>query len=158
MTSDRPLRKSPHLLGSPGLLFCIGSVQAGGPRRKESNVFGRLGLPVLAMLAAACVLVAGAGAVTKPVTPKRVDVTTAAGLAQYLQTLKIKDWARIVVQSGDRNYAGPNCPGVGWTCTTAKRVLQYGPNNSFQCSASNAFGGGSIPPNQCTIVQVAATS
>src|SRR5262249_48744912 len=108
---------------------------SGRPATKGEHVLGRWGLGVLAVAATAFVLVAGAGAVTKPAAPQRVDVTTAAGLAKYLGTLPIKDWTRIVVQTGQRNYAGPSCPGVGWTCTTAKHVLQYGPKNQFQCSA-----------------------
>jgi hypothetical protein len=104
------------------------------------------------------VLVAGAGAVTKPVVPQRVEVNTAAGLAKYLGSLKGVDLKRLVVQTGARNYAGPSCPGVGWTCTTAKHVLQYGTKNSFTCSASNASGGSSNPPDNCTIVQVATTA
>jgi uncharacterized repeat protein (TIGR01451 family) len=32
-------------------------------------------------------------------------------------------WA-LVKQYGKRNYAGPNCPGVSWNCTTSTRVLQ----------------------------------
>ena len=28
-----------------------------------------------------------------------------------------------VVQRGRSNYAGPNCPGRNWTCTTARQVI-----------------------------------
>jgi hypothetical protein len=103
-------------------------------------------------------LVAGAGAVTKPAVPQRVEINTAAGLAKYLGSLKGVDLKRLVVQTGARNYAGPTCPGVGWTCTTAKHVLQYGPKNSFQCSPSNQPGGGSNSPDDCTIVQMATAA
>ena len=32
--------------------------------------------------------------------------------------------AAVVRQIGARNYAGPNCPGVSWNCTTSTRVIQ----------------------------------
>jgi uncharacterized repeat protein (TIGR01451 family) len=32
--------------------------------------------------------------------------------------------AAVVKQIGARNYAGPNCPGVSWNCTTSTRVIQ----------------------------------
>jgi hypothetical protein len=121
-------------------------------------VFARWGLPVLAAVMAACVLVAGAGAVTKPSVTPRVDITTATGLAKYLGSLKNVNLKRLVVQTGKHNYAGPSCPGVGWTCTTATHVLQYGLNNSFQCSPSNASGGTATPPDLCVIVQLSTTA
>jgi hypothetical protein len=43
----------------------------------------------------------------------------------------------VVKQVGLRNYAGPNCPGKGWNCTSAKRVLQIsaaGGENVAQCT------------------------
>jgi hypothetical protein len=44
---------------------------------------------------------------------------------------------RIVIQRGVRNYAGPSCPGTGWTCTsTADPVVQVaapGGANRFRC-------------------------
>ena len=42
-----------------------------------------------------------------------------------------------MVQRGAHNYAGPNCPGKGWTCTTAKRVLQIATDDNH-----NGGGGG----------------
>jgi hypothetical protein len=113
-------------------------------------------LPVLAGVLAACVLVAGAGAVTKPSVSPRVQINTAAGLAKYLGSLKGVDLKRLVVQIGARNYAGPSCPGVGWTCTTAKHVLQYGTKNSFQCTPSS--GGSATSPDSCTIVQMSTAA
>jgi len=61
----------------------------------------------------------------------------------------------VVVQRGSHNYAGPSCPGRGWTCTTAKRVLQIAKskndNNSFVCSTNTGPGSGSA--GNCTIFQ-----
>jgi hypothetical protein len=108
-------------------------------------------------LASAAVLTSSAGAVTQG--SRGVSVSTRAEVVLYLTSLGI-DAHGIVVQRGSRNYAGANCPGKGWTCTTAKRVLQIaaskGDDNSFQCSASTAFGGSANAPTDCTIVQVSS--
>jgi uncharacterized repeat protein (TIGR01451 family) len=62
-----------------------------------------------------------------------------------------------VRQIGARNYAGPNCPGKGWNCTTATRVLQIaspGGSNSFVCSPS--FG--TPTPTNCVIKQIGGST
>src|SRR4029450_2767982 len=81
-----------------------------------------------ALLCAAAVLVtaggltssAGAAAQTSA-APARLSTQAAA--AKYLRSLGI-DPAGVVVQRGSKNYAGPSCPGAGWNCTKATRVLQ----------------------------------
>jgi hypothetical protein len=114
-------------------------------------------LPVAATLAAALMLVASAGAGTRPAITAKPIVSNHLGLAKYLASLGI-DQKKLVLQSGTRNYAGPSCPGPGWNCTTAKVVFQYGPNNQFQCSPSNAFGGAPNPPDGCVVVQQSTTA
>jgi hypothetical protein len=115
-------------------------------------VFGKWGLFVLAALASAAVLTSSAGAVSQGSVG--VKLSTRAGVVQYLASLGV-DARGIVVQRGSHNYAGPNCPGRGWTCTTAKRVLQIstkaGDDNSFVCTASTF--GSATPPGDCTIIQ-----
>jgi hypothetical protein len=111
-------------------------------------VFSKWGLFVLAALASAAVLTSSAGAVSQgSVGP---NLSTRAGVVQYLTSHGI-DARGIVVQRGSHNYAGPNCPGKGWTCTKATRVLQAGTTNQFTCTAST--GGTANPPNQCVIIQ-----
>jgi len=86
-----------------------------------------------------------------------VDVSNRAGLQTYLKSLGI-DPKGVVIQRSKHNYAGPSCPGAGWTCTTAKRVVQlsYGANNNqFECTPSP--GGSATPPNTCTIIQISST-
>jgi hypothetical protein len=117
----------------------------------------RLGLPMVGVLLAAAVLVAGAGAIAQPPASHGIDLSSRASIAKYLKSVGV-DPSGIVIQRGTHNYAGPTCPGVGWSCTTATRVVQFGPNNKFQCSASNGFGGSANAPDDCTIVQVAPTS
>jgi hypothetical protein len=83
---------------------------------------------------------------------RTADVSTPAGAYRLLRGLGINPRG-VVIQRGARNYAGPNCPGKGWTCTTAKRVLQASGDNSYECTT----GGGS-PPNTCSITQTSGGS
>lgn len=133
-------------------------------------MFGKWGVLVFATLAVGAVLSSSAGASPQG-TSRGIDLSSRAGVAQYLTSLGV-DARGIVVQRGAHNYAGPNCPGRGWTCTTATRVLQIAANgpgngddgddgddgdngdNRFQCTASTGPGGSASPPNGCTIVQV----
>jgi uncharacterized repeat protein (TIGR01451 family) len=60
-----------------------------------------------------------------------------------------------VRQVGLRNYAGPNCPGAGWNCTSSTRVVQAaspGGTNVGECT-------GSAPTaNPCFITQAGASN
>src|SRR5437879_1191084 len=105
---------------------------------------------VLAAIGLAVVFVSGAGGGTA-----KIDLLTRAGVTQYLVSHGI-DPAGIVIQRGARNYAGPNCPGKGWTCSHAARVVQISSDadNRFQCTPSS--GGLVAAPDTCTIVQISA--
>jgi len=74
-----------------------------------------------AMTAATLVTTAGAGA--GPSAVDRIDLSSRQGVNSYLTSLGI-DPEGVVVQRGKRNYAGPNCPGRQWSCTTARKVVQ----------------------------------
>lgn len=77
---------------------------------------------VLAVLVAFGVVgVAGAGAGTAAVPAAQLSSTHA--IAAYLAARGI-DMSNAVVQHGRKNYAGPVCPGRGWTCTRSTRVIQ----------------------------------
>jgi len=110
----------------------------------------------MATISAAVVAIAGASARTQPAGAPFVDLTNRAALNQFLISHKISAKG-VVIQRGSHNYAGPSCPGVRWTCTTAKRVIQLSmaPNaanvNQFDCTAST--GGSQTGPNSCLIVQ-----
>jgi hypothetical protein len=99
-------------------------------------------LPALAALGALLALASLAGAGTASARPAQV-------------TYRIAAVAPLVVQTGERNYAGPRCPGRGWTCTTARRVLQSGDDNRFECGPqSSVVTGSSAGGTQtCVIVQ-----
>jgi hypothetical protein len=60
-----------------------------------------------------------------------------------------------IVQRGRKNYAGPDCPGVKWNCTTARYVIQIatdGGKNESECSPSGEEGSSD---DRCVIVQQA---
>ena len=104
----------------------------------------RSGVLLLGTIVAAMALIGGAGAVVQPqsITSPAIDLSTRSSVVKYLSSLGI-DSKRIVIQRGARNYAGPHCPGKGWTCTTAKRVVQisFAMNvTQFQCTPSTGGG------------------
>jgi hypothetical protein len=124
-------------------------------------VTGRRGIVLAALVAAAftlvCVGSAGAGsersAAPATASALHAQLATSAGAASYLRTLGI-DPAGVVVQRGDKNYAGPACPGRGWTCTTSRRVLQLsstGGTNTATCL--RAGSGSGVTSQTCVIVQ-----
>jgi hypothetical protein len=85
---------------------------------------------------------------TRAALLKAANLRTRAGAARYLRSIGLKA-SHLVIQRGIRNYAGANCPGKGWSCTsTAHPVVQIaaaGGFNTFQCSTAS-----------CAVVQVAA--
>jgi hypothetical protein len=122
---------------------------------EEEGVFGKRGLFVLVVLAAAAALTTSAGAANRG--SARIDLSTRGGVAVYLASQGVS-MQGVVIQRGSRNYAGPSCPGKGWTCTTAKRVVQIAKgngngngNNSFVCTGGTSYG-----PGDCTIIQFAS--
>jgi hypothetical protein len=96
-------------------------------------------LAVAGVLAIALLLISGAGAGAVSTAPVGSDPATA------------------VKQVGLLNYAGPNCPGIGWNCTTATNVIQVasaGGQNRFECEPEDD----QVPPtdedaNTCFIEQ-----
>jgi hypothetical protein len=84
-------------------------------------------------------------------------LSTRAAVVDYLRSLGINP-AGVVIQRGKKNYAGPNCPGGDWNCTTAQQVVQIAAApgvNAFSCTPA---GTGTSPPNTCVIVQSATTA
>jgi hypothetical protein len=95
----------------------------------------------------------GAGKITSSAASraallKSANLRTWVGAARYLRSIGLKP-NHLVIQRGIRNYAGANCPGKGWSCTsTAHPVVQIaaaGGMNTFQCATAS-----------CGVVQVAA--
>src|SRR5436305_14985163 len=95
-------------------------------------------------------LFSSAGAAEQSLTAK---LSTRAGANLYLAQHGLSPRG-FVIQRGTHNYAGPNCPGKGWTCTTSKRVLQVssqaGHVNQADCSGVGIV---TDQPGDCEIVQ-----
>jgi hypothetical protein len=111
---------------------------------------------VRATLSAGAVVVAALGSVSAPgaetstSSGRHIDVSTRASVAHYLRSIHVKP-ARVVIQRGIRNYAGPQCPGRSWTCTSTRHpVVQVAPEggkNVFRCST-----------RRCTVLQATASA
>jgi hypothetical protein len=110
------------------------------------HVKGMLSLGAVLLAAVALVSSSGAGTGASRGTA-RIDLSTRAAVVHYLRAIHVNPRG-VVIQRGARNYAGPNCPGKGWTCTsTAHPVVQVasaGGTNTFQCGAAH-----------CAVVQAA---
>jgi hypothetical protein len=119
-----------------------------------------LGLAAL-LLATAAVLVGTAGAVRAPQQHQRqIHFTSVKGVLKYLKAHGISTRG-IVIQRSLHNYAGPKCPGKRWSCTNARRVIQFASSadssNTFVCSPASAQVPPTSSPNDCTIVQTNTT-
>jgi hypothetical protein len=106
-----------------------------------------LGLLAASIAAAALVSASGA-ATTRAEKVATLDVSTPTAVMQYLRSIHV-DPTGVVVQRGTQNYAGSNCPGKGWSCTTTThpvvQVASAGGRNTFTCTTA-----------RCAVVQVAA--
>ena len=99
---------------------------------------------VIVAAATAALLTASAPAARGPAVE---PIRTVAAAKRYLAAQGI-DPRTVVIQHATRNYAGPRCPGRGWSCTTAKRVLQMGSDqNQVDCT-------GSVLGDSCVVVQL----
>ena len=102
------------------------------------------------MIAAVVLVSASGAAAAAPPTTARIDLSTRTAVTKYLRTIRVNP-TRVVVQRGLRNYAGPSCPGAGWTCTSTShpvvQVARAAGQNVFQCSTSH-----------CAVVQTAISS
>jgi hypothetical protein len=70
----------------------------------------------------------------------QANLETVAGAKRYLRAIGVNPKG-VVIQRGVHNYAGPNCPGAGWSCTsTAHPVVQVarrGGKNRFLCTTGS---------------------
>src|SRR5581483_6610510 len=102
----------------------------------EENRVKKWGALAVAVLGAAVMLVSSAGAAEQSLAAK---LSTRTGANLYLVQHGLNPTG-FVIQRGTHNYAGPKCPGAGWNCTTAKRVLQIadhaGQANQADCVCS----------------------
>ena len=93
----------------------------------------------------------------------KIDVSSKAKVHQYLRSIHVNPKG-VVIQRGQRNYAGPHCPGKGWNCTTARKVIQIATAAQARAGRSfNATGGTNVAScvkltgssQTCSIIQVA---
>ena len=77
----------------------------------------------LVLLAVVVALGASAVAGAAGQGSNRIDLSSRAAINDYLRSIGVNPQG-VVVQRGARVYAGPSCPGAGWTCTRATRVVQ----------------------------------
>lgn len=113
------------------------------------------GALAIATTVAATALVSSAGAAPQGASSATVNLSSRAAASSYLRSLGLNPH-RFVIQRGTHNYAGPNCPGKRWTCTTSTRVLQVaqqaGRTNSANCGPSGTII--TDQPQDCEVVQV----
>jgi len=88
------------------------------------------------------------------------DLSSLPKIEAYLNSIGI-DLGSVVIQQGQFNYAGPNCPGAGWNCTTANKVVQLAPAalpaaNIVDCSPAVSVT--LLGVDECVIVQSSALS
>src|SRR5437867_536341 len=95
--------------------------------RRAKRAFALVGVLAVPLLLGS----SGAGAGL----PKAPDLSSRAAITKYLQSIGV-DPATVTWQEGLLNYAGPNCPGIGWNCTTSTNVVQMaapGGENRTEC-------------------------
>lgn len=139
----------------------------------------RIAIVLLAALAASALVAgaAGAGSASARAAAHPIRFASVPQIRKYLRARHIST-VGMVVQRGAHNYAGPRCPGSGWICTKATRVLQVANpssngQNTFECTATPASSGSNPPgfppeppfpfpgfptttnaPTDCVIVQI----
>jgi hypothetical protein len=116
----------------------------GGVMRRILSV-----LPIVLVLAVVATPVVMADTGGDEAAP--VDLSSRSAINAYLSSIGV-DPATAVFQSGSRNYAGPECPGSGWTCTKSTgAVVQMTSgstsHNIFVCKPGSGAAG------TCVIVQ-----
>jgi hypothetical protein len=88
------------------------------------------------------------------------DLSSLPKIEAYLNAIGV-DPGSVVVQQGQLNYAGPDCPGAEWNCTTANRVVQLTPANlpaANVVDCSPAVSVTFLGIDECVIVQSSVAS
>src|SRR5438477_362218 len=110
-------------------------------------------LAAFAVGVAAAAMSIGSARASTGTSTQTVDLSTDQAVVSYLTSLGI-DPTGVVIQRGALNYAGPSCPGTGWNCTTATKVVQLagsGGSNTYECTGTSPPGPG--PGQACMIMQ-----
>jgi hypothetical protein len=96
---------------------------------------------------------------------KRLDLANDAAIDHYLRSIGV-DPARVLFETGVRNYAGPRCPGRGWSCASTSRpvvqIARRGGINRLVCSGRapcvSVQVGGEGARNEATVDTTASFS
>ena len=119
----------------------------------------RVGLALLALIVG-LVLAGGATAGSAAHAAPWATLAHGGSAAHYLSSIGV-DPKGVVVQRGHHNYAGPKCPGKGWTCTKSHHVLQFttaaGGSNSVSCAGGTSNSSSDGSSQTCTIVQISTS-
>ena len=145
-----------------------------GERRQGAVRAWALGLAIAAV-AMLAVLPSAAAKSNGPAGAQSLGNMSTPEIRSYLRSLGVNTRG-LVIQRGERNYAGPSCPGRAWNCTTSTRVVQVSQRqaiagddddddddeNRFVCRRVRGPGSqttdASPPVQSCEIMQGAASS
>jgi hypothetical protein len=135
----------------------------------------RFGIALAGVLVAAAAVTTTAGSgFTAANAAREVDWSSSGSVKSYLTSIGINPKG-VAIQRGKRLYAGSDCPGRSWSCTSATRVVQVaqaGGQTRFECSPSTPAGdlpagfpptgfpsgeGATSDPTACVIVQANTT-
>lgn len=125
-------------------------------RPREWGGFMRFAYAAIFSLVIAAILPFGAAASQ---ISEGSDVAAARVAAeQELVSLSISP-GDAVFQVGTRNYAGPNCPGNGWSCTTASVVVQINTTTTSSSVNISQCGPSGVVTNDpttgvCVVLQI----
>jgi hypothetical protein len=115
-----------------------------------------------AIIMLALLAMAGVPAIANASSPDETksDLSSLPEIEAYLGSIGV-DMGSVVVQQGRLNYAGPDCPGAEWNCTTASKVVQLAPAslpaaNLVDCTP--AINITLLGLNECVIVQSSVSS
>jgi hypothetical protein len=88
------------------------------------------------------------------------DLSSLPAIEAYLNSIGV-DPGAAVVQQGPLNYAGLDCPGAGWNCTTANVVVQISTSPGAAANIVDCLPALSVTLlglNECVIVQSSVSS
>ena len=90
----------------------------------------------------------------------QTELSSLPAIEVYLNSIGV-DPGSVVVQQGRFNYAGANCPGAEWNCTSATKVVQISTSPGPAANIVDCFPALNVTLlglNECVIVQSSVTS
>lgn len=119
--------------------------------------------PLLFLGIGALVLASSVGAAARSVSTTQAADLSNEGVAAYLSS-KGMSAKGFVVQRGQLNYAGPNCPGRRWNCTKKTKVVQISSGrhgkNRLECGPNGTLTDTTTAGTRtitCVVIQTATS-